>query len=169
MVVAFAPIMATLWETLAKHRLEPSSPVKLVIGLLLLSIGYVVIAYATYGVEASSKISMWWLVALYSIHTLGELCLSPIGLSMVSKLSPAHLASLLMGVWFMSNAASNVFAGQLATLLPSEGKAASSLFGIIEVTTLSDFFLIFAVMAGVAAVALLLLCPTIRKMSRGVL
>lgn len=168
-VVAFAPIMATLWETLAKHRLEPSSPVKLVMGLLLLSIGYVVIAYATYGVEASSKISMWWLVALYSIHTLGELCLSPIGLSMVSKLSPAHLASLLMGVWFMSNAASNVFAGQLATLLPSEGKAASSLFGIIEVTTLPDFFLIFAVMAGVAAVALLLLCPTIRKMSRGVL
>ena len=88
---------------------------------------------------------------------------------MVSKLSPAHLASLLMGVWFMSNAASNVFAGQLATLLPSEGKAASSLFGIIEVTTLSDFFLIFAVMAGVAAVALLLLCPTIRQMSRGLL
>ena len=112
---------------------------------------------------------MWWLVILYFIHTIGELAVSPIGLSMVTKLAPAHLASLLMGVWFMSNAASNVFAGQLATLLPAEGKTPSRLLGFMEVTTLSDFFLIFAVMAGIAAVILLLLCPTIRRMSKGVL
>lgn len=168
-VVLFAPIMATLWETLSKHHREPSSPAKQAIGLLLLTIGYVVIAYATYGVDASTKISLWWLVALYVIHTLGELSLSPIGLSMVSKLAPTHLASLLMGVWFMSNATSNIFAGQLATLLPSEGKAPSSLLGIIEINTLSDFFIIFAVMAGIASLLLFILCPPIRKMSRGVL
>ena len=168
-VVLCAPFMATLWETLAKHRLEPSSPVKQAIGLLLLAMGYAVIAYATYGVDPATKISMWWLVILYFIHTIGELAVSPIGLSMVTKLAPAHLASLLMGVWFMSNAASNVFAGQLATLLPAEGKAPSRLLGFMEVTTLSDFFLIFAVMAGIAAVILLLLCPTIRRMSKGVL
>ena len=88
---------------------------------------------------------------------------------MVSKLAPAHLASLLMGVWFMSNAASNIFAGQLATLLPIEGKEPSKLFGIFEVVTLSDFFIIFAVMAGIASVVLFMLCPVIKKMSKGVL
>lgn len=168
-VVLFAPIMATLWDTLSKHHLEPSSPAKQAIGLLLLTIGYIIIAYATYGVDASTKISLWWLVALYFIHTLGELSLSPIGLSMVSKLAPAHLASLIMGVWFMSNAASNIFAGQLATLLPSEGKAPRNLWGIMEISTLSDFFTIFAVMAGIAALLLAILCPPIRRMSKGVL
>lgn len=168
-VVVFAPVMATLWETLNKHKMEPSSPAKQAIGLLLLAIGYVIIAYATYGIDSTTKVSMWWLVALYFIHTLGELSLSPIGLSMVSKLAPAHLASLLMGVWFMSNAASNIFAGQLATLLPIEGKDPSKLFGIFEVVTLSDFFIIFAVMAGIAAVVLFMLCPVIKKMSKGAL
>lgn len=168
-VVTFAPVMATLWEMLGKHNMEPSSPAKQAIGLALLALGYIVIAYATYGVGTSSKISMWWLVALYFIHTLGELSLSPIGLSMVSKLAPVHLASLLMGVWFMSNATSNIFAGQLATLLPIEGKAPSRLFGIYEISTLSDFFIIFAVMASIAAIVLFLLCPYIRKMSKGVL
>lgn len=168
-VIICAPIMATLWETLAKHKLEPSSPVKLSIGLFLLAVGYFIIAYATYGVDASTQISMWWLVALYFIHTIGELSLSPIGLSMVNKLAPAHLASLLMGVWFMSVAASNIFAGQLAILLPAEGKTPSKLFGIIEIATLSDFFTIFAVMAGIAAVILLALCPMIKRMSKGAL
>lgn len=168
-VVTFAPVMATLWETLSKHNMEPSSPAKQAIGLMMLAIGYIIIAYATYGVGTSSKISMWWLVALYFVHTIGELSLSPIGLSMVSKLAPAHLASLLMGVWFMSNATSNIFAGQLATLLPIEGKAPSRLFGIFEITTLSDFFIIFAIMASIAAVLLFLLCPTIRRMAKGVL
>lgn len=166
-VVLFAPVMAVLWETLAKHKMEPSSPMKQALGLLLLSIGYLVIAYATYGVDDNMKVSMWWLVSLYFIHTIGELSLSPIGLSMVSKLAPAHLASLLMGVWFMSNAASNILAGKLATLLPDGDGKASSFLGI-EIATLSDFFMLFAVMAGVAAVLLFALYPVLKKMMKGV-
>lgn len=168
-VVAFAPVMATLWETLAKHNMEPSSPVKQAIGLALLAFGYLLIAYATYGVDADTKISMWWLVTLYFIHTIGELTVSPIGLSMVSKLAPVHIASLLMGVWFMSNAASNVLAGQLASLLPAEGKKASTLLGVFEISSLSDFFLIFAIMAGIAAILLFALCPVVKRMSKGIL
>lgn len=167
-VVVLAPIIASLWEMLSKYNLEPSSPVKTALGLMLLAIGYVVIGYATYGVDSSIKVSMWWLVALYFIHTMGELSLSPIGLSMVSKLAPAHLASLLMGVWFMSNAASNIFAGQLATLLPQDGELSKHFLGF-EIASLSDFFFLFAVMAGIASVVLLVLCPTIRKMSKGIL
>lgn len=166
-VVAFAPIMATLWETLAKHKLEPASPVKQAIGLLLLAIGYAIIAFGTNGLEDGQKASMWWLFALYFIHTIGELSLSPIGLSMVNKLSPIHLASLLMGVWFMSNAASNILAGKLATLLPTAEQPVHSFLGY-QITNLTDFFTLFAVMAGAAAILLFSLCPLLKKMMKGV-
>ncbi len=166
-VVCFAPLFAMMWEKLGKAGKEPASPMKQAIGLMLLAIGYAVIAYATYGVTGSAKVSMFWLIALYAIHTCGELSLSPIGLSMVNKLSPARLASLLMGVWFMSNAASNILAGKFATLFPEPGKPAQSILGY-QVETLSDFFMIFVVMAGVASVALFFLCPVLKKMMKGI-
>lgn len=165
-VVLFAPVMAMLWETLDKHNLEPQSPVKQAIGLMFLAIGYLVIAYGTYGITGGQKASMWWLFALYFIHTIGELSLSPIGLSMVNKLSPARLTSLLMGVWFMSNAASNILAGKLATLLPDDDE--TKYFCGMEISSLTDFFLLFAVMAGLASVALLVMCPMLKKMMQGV-
>ena len=110
---------------------------------------------------------MFWLVALYFIHTIGELSLSPIGLSMVNKLSPKHLASLLMGVWFMSNAASNILAGKLATLLPTPNSEPAVFCGV-TIDALDTFFLLFAVMAAVAAVLLLALCPLLKRMMYGV-
>ncbi|MBQ3634013.1 MAG: peptide MFS transporter [Bacteroidales bacterium] len=164
-VVTFAPILAALWSFLGKKGLEPASPVKQAIGLLLLGIGYLVIAFATKGVEPGVKISMFWLVALYFIHTMGELSLSPIGLSMVNQLAPARFASLLMGVWFMSNAASNILAGKLATLLP-DGKGGSQSFLGIEIATLDDFFMLFAIMACVASVVLFALCPVLKRMMK---
>ncbi len=167
-VVIFAPLTASLWEVLARHGKEPSSPAKQALGLLLLGVGYFMISYVTYGLDVTTKVSVWWLVVLYFIMTLGELSLSPIGLSMVTKLSPAHLASLLMGVWFMSNAASNIVAGSLATFLPQENVATKSFLGF-EIATLSDFFLLFAIMSSAASVVLFILTPYIRKMSRGVL
>lgn len=164
-VVTFAPIMAALWQFLGKRGKEPASPVKQAIGLALLSIGYIVIAVATDGVADGVKVSMFWLLALYFIHTIGELSLSPIGLSMVNQLSPARFASLLMGVWFMSNAASNVLAGNLATLLPEAGGAPKSFMGF-EVATLNDFFTLFAIMAGAASILLFALCPVLKKMMK---
>ncbi len=166
-IVIFAPIMAMLWEFLIKRNINVSSPQKQAIGLLLLALGYVVIAYATSGLEPGVKVSMWWLFALYGLHTLGELSLSPIGLSMVNKLSPAHLASLLMGVWFMSTAASNILAGKLATLLPIPGHPARSFLGF-TIGSLTDFFTLFAVIAGVASVLLFCLCPLLKRMMKGV-
>ena len=170
-VVTFAPLMALLWQFLGKRGIEPASPVKQAIGLLLLSIGYFVIAFATHGVEPGVKVAMFWLVALYFIHTMGELCLSPIGLSMVNKLAPAHLASLLMGVWFMSNAASNILAGKLATLLPDASKGAGEAvktFLGFEIATLDAFFLVFAIMAGGASLLLFALSPLLKKMMKGI-
>lgn len=117
-IIIFAPLFAMLWTRLGKKKKEPSSPVKQAIGLFLLAIGYFVIAFGVKGVEPGIKVSLFWLVGMYVIHTWGELCLSPIGLSMVARLAPVRLASLLMGVWFMANAMANDMAGQLGKFYP---------------------------------------------------
>ncbi|MDO7875969.1 peptide MFS transporter [Hymenobacter sp. ASUV-10] len=117
-IIAFAPIFAVLWTALGKKGLEPSSPLKMSIGLMLLAISYLVIAFGVKGVDASTKVSMFWLITMYLLQTFGELCLSPIGLALVNKLAPARLASLLMAVWFLATAAGNKLAGVLSGLYP---------------------------------------------------
>jgi proton-dependent oligopeptide transporter, POT family len=119
-IVLFAPVFVAIWALLGKKGLEPSSPYKQAIGLLLLAVGYAVIAVGVKGIEPGVKVSMMWLISLYTIHTFGELCLSPIGLSMVNKLAPVKFASLLMGVWFLSTATANKFAGTLSSLYPED-------------------------------------------------
>jgi POT family proton-dependent oligopeptide transporter len=125
-IVIFAPLFVWLWGWLGNKGMEPASPFKQSIGLFLLAIGYLVIAFGVKGLDPSAKVSMVWLLGLYTIHTFGELCLSPIGLSMVNKLAPVKLASLLMGVWFLSTAAANKFAGTLSSLYPEEVKIEKS-------------------------------------------
>jgi len=117
-IVIFAPIFSILWTFLGHRNMEPAPPFKQSIGLFLLALGYLVIALGVKGIDPSTKVSMMWLLGLYLIHTFGELCLSPIGLSMVNKLAPVKFASLLMGVWFLSTAAANKFAGTLSSYYP---------------------------------------------------
>ncbi|MEZ4965467.1 MAG: peptide MFS transporter [Saprospiraceae bacterium] len=120
-VVLLAPITAAIWVALSKRNSEPNSLVKQSLGLMILALGYVVIAIGVKGVGMGVKVSMFWLLALYVIHTIGELCLSPIGLSLVSKLSPMRFVSLLFGVWFLANSVANKAAGQLSSLYPPSG------------------------------------------------
>lgn len=129
-IVIFAPIFASLWAFLSSKNREPASPYKQSIGLFLLAIGYLVIAFGVKGLAPGVKVSMLWLISLYTIHTFGELCLSPIGLSMVNKLAPVKFASLLMGVWFLSTAAANKFAGELSKLYPQTYVAIETVRGI---------------------------------------
>ena len=163
-VVLLAPFMNLAWEVLRRFGHEPSSVMKQAIGLAFLSIGYMLIAFGVKDLGPNVKVSMLWLTGLYFIHTLGELSLSPIGLSLVSKLSPKHLASLMMGIWFMSTAVSNMLSGQLATLYPDG--SSKSLFGIIEIASLHDFFMMFVVLSGVAAIALACISPLLNRMMR---
>ena len=165
-VVTLAPIFAVLWSVLGKKGVEPSSPVKQSIGLFLLAVGYLVIAFGVRGVDSHMKVSILWLTGLYFIHTMGELCLSPIGLSIVNKLAPARFASLLMAVWFLSNAIANKFAGTLSGLYPENGVTKS--FVGYHITTLYDFFMLFVVMSGVAAVILFGLSKWLEKLMGGV-
>ena len=105
---------------------------------------------------------MLWLTGSYFIHTMGELCLAPIGLSMVYKLSPARFSSLLMGVWYLSTSAANKFAGLLSSYYP-EGGQAKSFLGY-QVENLFDFFLLFVFMSGAASVILFILSGKLKKM-----
>lgn len=165
-IVIFAPVFAALWQFLGKRKLDPSTPVKMSLGFFLLSIGYLVIAFGVNGLEPTTKVSMMWLVGLYLLHTFGELCLSPIGLSAVSKLSPPRFASLMMGVWYLATSMANKMAGVLSSFYPEEGKEPTSLLGY-QITNLNEFFVIFVFMAAAAGVVMLLLARPIVKWSHG--
>ena len=109
---------------------------------------------------------MVWLTALYFIHTMGEIALSPIGLSMVNKLTPIRFASLMMGIWYLSTATANKFAGILGGLYPEEGKT-KALFGY-SIETMYDFFMVFVIMSAAASLILFLLTKKLQKMMHGV-
>ncbi len=161
-IVLLAPVFAAIWSFLGRHRLEPVSPRKQAIGLFLLSLGYLLIAFGVKGVEPGVKVSMLWLTGLYFLHTMGELCLAPIGLSLVYRLSPARFSSLLMGVWYLSTSAANKLAGLLSSYYPENGVVKNFLG--YEVATLYDFFMLFVVMSACAAVVLFVLSKKISKM-----
>jgi POT family proton-dependent oligopeptide transporter len=169
-VICLAPLFSIIWGYLYKKRLEPSSSKKMAIGLALVALGYVIIAIAVKGLGVDGKTSMIWLFSLYIIHSMGELCLSPIGLSMVSKLAPLRLSSLMMGTWFLANAAANKFAGTLSALIPPTAEAGStepiiypSIFSI-QITNLYEFFMLFIIMTAVAAGILFILSAWLEKM-----
>jgi len=117
-VMVFAIPFSIMWVWMSKKKLEPISPVKQAWGLLLIALGYLIIATQVKGLGDGAKIGIIWFVVLYLLHTWGELCLSPIGLSLVAKLAPKRFASLLMGVWFLGNAGGYVLTGVLGALLP---------------------------------------------------
>jgi POT family proton-dependent oligopeptide transporter len=159
-VVAFAPVFAWLW--LKMGRREPTSPFKMAIGLMLLALGYLWIAFGVKDVQPGIKVSMIWLTGMYALHTWGELSLSPIGLSLVNKLAPFKFASLLMAVWFLANAAANKLAGVLSALYPEAGKTTNFLG--YKMNSLYDFFMLFVGMAGAASLILFLLTKQLKKM-----
>ena len=139
-IVIFAPVIASIWVRLGKN--EPNSPVKFALGLVLLGIGFLFMigAVLEMGGDASAKSSMWWLVGAYFFHTMGELCLSPIGLSMVTKLAPLRIASLMMGAWFLFIAIANKVGGLVGSLIGHGGSVedqlanAMSIFAGIAIT-----------------------------------
>ena len=122
-VMVFAIPFSFLWIWMNKKRLEPISPVKQAWGLLLIALGYWIIATQVKGLGTAGKVGIIWMIVLYLLHTWGELCLSPIGLSLVAKLAPKRFASLLMGVWFLGNAGGYVLTGILGALLPPTSEA----------------------------------------------
>jgi POT family proton-dependent oligopeptide transporter len=123
-IVTLGPLFALLWERLGARGKNPSSPVKMFWGLALTGLGFLLMVGATYQQADGGKASMAWLILALMFHTMGELCISPVGLSMTTKLAPLRLASVIMGVWFLTNFGGNIMAGYVGALAENMGDAA---------------------------------------------
>jgi proton-dependent oligopeptide transporter, POT family len=113
-IIIFAPAFAWLWVALAKRNLNPSAPAKFAIGVIVMGSGFLVMAAAASIVAGGSKVLPTWLILTYLLHTFGELCLSPVGLSFTTKLAPKRFVGQIMGMWFLSISLGNLLAGQIA-------------------------------------------------------
>ena len=131
-IVTLAPIFSAVWSRLGAKGRNPATPRKMVLGLVLTGIGFLFMVFAALESEGGAKASMMWLVLAYLFHTMGELCISPVGLSMVTKLAPLRLASLMMGVWFMINFVANWLAGIIGSYAETLGELA--IFGGLAIT-----------------------------------
>ncbi|MGL5111779.1 MAG: peptide MFS transporter, partial [Flavobacterium sp.] len=203
-VVMFAVPFSMLWDKLREKGREPISPMKQAFGLGLIAISYFIIAHNVKDLGNNGLLAIQWLILLYLIQTCAELCLSPIGLSLVGKLSPKRFSSLLYGVFFLSNAAGYALAGTLGSILPATGdkfnkakelgidlqavldkkvvptaeqlqlldtnqiNAVNPQFAGFEIHNLFEFFMVFVVLTGLAAVILFALTPKLKKMMHGI-
>lgn len=203
-VVLLAVPFSVLWDTLRAKGKEPISPVKLAVGLVVITISFFMIANQVADLGTSGLLLVKWLILLYFLNTCAELCLSPIGLSLVGKLSPKRFASLLYGVFFLSNASGYALGGTLGSILPATGdkfakakelgidlqavldktitptteqlallekhqiSASNHFFAGFEIHNLYEFFMVFVVLTGIAAIVLFALTPFLKKMMHGV-
>ena len=173
-IIAFAPIFASMWLALGRRGSEPSTPLKMSIGLAFVGIGFLLLVIGGGRADAGIKVSPLWLIGAFLFHTFGELCLSPVGLSYVTKVAPVKFASLLMGVWFLANAAANKVAGFLAGYTPSPGQAPASpetgIGGYLQQLSATNrgFFTIFVVTSFIAALVMLACVPLLKKLTRSV-
>lgn len=145
-IILFAPLFSKIWQS----RFNPSAPMKFALGLILLGIGFGFLAYGGLSIEQGAKtasVSIIWLIMAYLFHTLGELSLSPVGLSYVSKLSPPKLLSLMFGMWFTATALANGLAGLMGSLIDK----------ITEAYSISFFFMIFTIVPVLAGLILIVM------------
>ena len=153
LIVAFAPFIGRVWTGLdSNEKTRTSSAVKMAIGMIILGLGFIVMYVGQLQAANGAKIGAQWLFFVYALHTLGELCLSPIGLSMVTKLSAPRIVSLMMGIWFLSSAAANKLAGSLEHIVAQKNLP---VYGVLVGTSIG------------AAIVLLVLSPLLKKWMHG--
>ncbi|PYM12041.1 MAG: hypothetical protein DME18_12420 [Verrucomicrobia bacterium] len=156
-VITLAPVMAALWVRLARRNLDPSIPVKFGLGLLLLAAGFLVMAAGAKLVATGGKVWPTWLISTYLLHTFGELCLSPVGLSSVTKLAPRRLVGQMMGTWFLAASLGNLIAGLVAGRFKADA-----------VEQMSGRYLQLFIMPTIAGALLVLLARPIRRWMIGI-
>lgn len=146
-VISLAPVFAALWVRLGKRGRDPSLPMKFAVGLLLLGSGFLVMALASRFVAAGEKVWPTWLISTYLLHTFGELCVSPVGLSSVTKLAPRRLVGQMMGIWFLATSFGNLLAGLIAGEFDASatGLMSGRYFQIVLTTAGAGLFLILLV------------------------
>lgn len=156
-IILFAPLFSKWWES----KYNPSAAVKYGLGLILLGVGFLFLAFGSSSIPQGAEVaavSIIWLVFAYFFHTMGELCLSPVGLSYVSKLVPGRMIAMMFGVWYIAIAIGNKLAGTTGGMIDK----------VTEQYSLSTFFLMFFIVPGVAGVLVILLNPVMKKLMHGV-
>ena len=154
LIIIFAPVFASLWVWLSSRSANPSIPLKFAFGLIGLSAGFFVIAWGAANATPDNPASPAWLIVMYFLHTMGELALSPVGLSSITKLAPVGRVGQMMGLWFVATALGNLFAGLVA--------------GSLETLAPFDLFRTVAMITGAAGVVALLASPGVKKLTGGV-
>jgi POT family proton-dependent oligopeptide transporter len=164
-IVLFAPLMSMLWTGLAKRGLEPSIPVKFSVALVGVGLGFLFLVFGSEFAGPNFQVGLWWLAGLYLIHSLAELCISPVGLSMITKLSIARVVGLMMGVWFLSISVAQYVAGLVAQFASVEtvGGQVTNLKVSLD-TYLATFTTIAWIAIGAGVVLFLLSWPLQRWM-----
>ena len=156
-IIAFAPLVSKIWES----RFNPPASVKFGIGLVLLGLGFGILAFGSMGIEQGAQqasVSMVWLILAYLLHTLGELSLSPVGLSYVSKLVPAAKIGLMFGLWYIAIGLGNKAAGEMGGMIDK----------ITAAYDMTTFFLIFTIVPIAAGLIVMTLTPMMKKLMHGV-
>ena len=162
-VIALAPLFAWMWTRLEFRGWAPSTPVRFALGLFLLGAGFIVLVVGARVSDGGIRVSPMWLIVTYVLHTCGELCLSPIGLSMVTKLAPARFASLAMGSWFCSMFIADLSAGFVAGTVEKVEKG--QVFHVLGGQ--ADFFLMFVISTFAAGAVLLAVSPVVKRLMAG--
>jgi POT family proton-dependent oligopeptide transporter len=156
-IISLAPLFSKIWQS----KFNPSGPGKFALGLILLGAGFAILAFGSSTIPQGAKtasVSMIWLILAYLFHTMGELCISPVGLSYVSKLSPPRLVGLMFGIWFVANFIANNLAGLTGSFIDN----------ITEKYSLTVFFLIFTFLPILAGLVMLGLNKTLQRKMHGV-
>ncbi len=167
-IILLAPVFAWLWVWLSKRNLEPSTPAKFGLGLIQAGLGFGALVLGATVPEASGKVAMIWLILAYLLHTTGELALSPVGLSAVTKLAPKKIVGFSMGTWFLATALSETLATRLSKFAAFDGDASvgmSMAEQVAKYTELFDFLMWLGIGAGVF---MLIITPILKKGMKGI-
>ena len=166
-IFSLAPLFALLWIRLGRRGWEPSTPVKFSLGIAQAGLGFGALVYGAQFPDQAGVVSAWWLIVAYLLHTTGELCLSPVGLSAVTKLAVPSVVGVMMGTWFLASAYSSYVAAQIATIAARPANE-----GSLNLTdALSGYTELFSQLLtiGLAGGAVLLvLSPVLKRMMHGV-
>ncbi len=167
-IVIFAPIFSIMWTWLGKRGLEPSVPLKFAIGLILVGVGFLVLVFGSQFHDDNYLVPLFWLATAYFIHSIAELCLSPVGLSMITKLSMPKLVGMMMGVWFLSSAMAQYVGGIVAQLASTETVGGEVLNPQVSLETYLGVFQTIGLWGVGLGAVLLLLWPLLKRGMHGV-
>ncbi|TDJ27590.1 MAG: peptide MFS transporter [Gammaproteobacteria bacterium] len=160
-IILLAPLFSMLWVRLARSGYEPSTPLKFGLAIVQVGLGFIALVYGASLADDNGQVALMWLILAYFLHTTGELCLSPVGLSMVTKLSVPRVVGLMMGVWFLASSVSHLVAGLIAGMATvSGGEAAAGEASLVIYTETFEFVAQVALLAGVFVV---IVSPLVRR------